>query len=191
MMYICSGFALMSYGARPATIMDPILTRIPKISILGVPMITCVSLFILLIFYIIQEYTAFGRYVYAIGTDEQVPRSLGIDVDLTKIIVFTIAGVCFGIAGVLGGIRLGLGQIEIGQGTMFPGVAAVVMGGTTLSGGKGGVLNTFIGTLLMTVLINGLDLCGVNPYYKTGINGIIILIAVGLAISHATKIIVK
>jgi ribose transport system permease protein len=190
-MYVCSGFAMMSYGARPATIMDPLLTQIPKMSVLGVPVITLVALILFIIAYIMQEYTSFGRYIYAIGADEQVLRALGVNVEKVKIIVFTIAGFCFGIAGVLGGIRLGLGQLEIGQGTMFPAVAAVVMGGTSLSGGKGGVLNTFVGVLIMTVLINGLDLCGINPYYKTAIHGTIILVAVAFTIDHGRKVIAK
>ena len=79
-----------------------------------------------------------------------------------KIGVFTLAGFLFGVAGVIGAIRLGQGQIAIGDDKMFPAQAAVVVGGTSLAGGKGGVVNTIVGVLIMTVLDNGLVMLNVN-----------------------------
>ena len=106
-------------------------------------------------------------------------------------LVFVLAGICFGIAGVLWGIRLGMGEVMVGEGMMFPAQAAVVVGGTSLSGGKGGVVNTIVGVLVMTVLANGLLLMGVNPYIKTGIEGLIILTAVALTVARGPKVISK
>lgn len=191
MAYIAMGIGIMAYGGFPATILDPILVSIPNAKFLHVPMITWVALAMLAFCYFLQEYTAFGRHIYAVGSDESIPRAAGINVDLVKIKVFTFAGLCFGIAGVLGAIRLGQGQIGIGKGTMFPAQAAVVVGGTSLSGGKGGVINTLIGTMIMTVLENGLILLGVNSYIKTGVQGLIILIAVAITINRSKQNICK
>ena len=125
------------------------------------------------------------------GTDETIPRSVGINVDMVKIKVFTLAGFLFGVAGVVGLIREQLGQASIGTGRMFPAQAAVVIGGTSLAGGKGGVINTIVGTLIMTVLENGLNMMGVDSNIKTGIQGIIILVAVILTTKRGSTIISK
>ena len=190
-MNICTGIAFISYKGTPATVTDPLLKALPKTSFLGIPFITWVALIMLVICIYIQEYTPFGRYIYAVGTDETIPRSVGINVDRVKIGVFTLAGFLFGVAGVVGMIRLGQGQVGIGTNLMFPAQAAVVIGGTSLSGGKGGVLNTVVGTLIMTVLINGLTMMGIDPNVKTGIQGVIILVAVILTIKRGPTVISK
>jgi ribose transport system permease protein len=190
-MYICRGIGLIIYAGEPTTITDPLLASLPKISFLGIPFITWSAVVVLLVCIFIQEYTAFGRYVYAVGTDESILRSVGVSVNKVKVKVFTLAGICFGVAGVLGAIRLGQGQVMIGDGLMFPAQAAVVVGGTALSGGKGGVMNTVVGVLIMTVLANGLIVLKVNPYIRTGIEGIIILTAVALTVAHGSKVISK
>jgi len=190
-MYICKGIGLLSYSGEPPTINDPFLVSLPKASFIGIPFITWISILILVICIIIQNYTAFGRYVYAVGTDESVLEAVGVSVKMVKVKVFTLAGFCFGVAGALGAIRLGQGQVGVGEGLMFPAQAAVVVGGTSLSGGKGGVVNTIIGVLVMTVLNNGLVLIGVNPYIRTGIQGVIILVAVALTVAKGAKVISK
>lgn len=188
---ITTGLGILSYGGLPATIKDPLLMKIPSIDIVGVPLITCVAIGMFLIAYILQEKTAFGRYIYAIGTNENIPRMTGINVDRIKIWVFVWSGICLGVAGVLGALRLGRGEVAIGIGSMFPAQAAVVVGGTALSGGKGGVVNTLVGSLIMTVLNDGLLLLGVNTYIRTGVQGVIILIAVALTVSHSSRTISK
>ena len=191
-MYICRGIGLLSYQGQPPTILDPVMIAIPKLSYLGIPFITWVALAILLLCIFIQEFTAFGRYIYAVGTDETVLRAVGISVNAVKIKVFVLAGFCFGIAGVLGCIRLGQGQVGVvGTGLMFPAQTAVVAGGTSLAGGKGGVVQTIVGVLIITVLENGLLILGVNSYIRTGIQGAIILAAVALTIARGSKVISK
>ncbi|TCS81141.1 monosaccharide ABC transporter membrane protein (CUT2 family) [Muricomes intestini] len=190
-MNICIGIGMLSYSGKPATIRDPLMMAIPKASFLGVPVITWIAIAVLVLCYYIQEYTPFGRHVYAVGTDETIPKAVGINVNKVKIKVFTLAGFCYGVAGVIGALRLGQGQIAIGTDQMFPAQAAVVIGGTALTGGKGGVMNTVVGTLIMTVLINGLTMMGVDPNIKTGIQGVIILAAVILTIKHGSAVISK
>jgi ribose transport system permease protein len=190
-MYVCKGVGLLSYSGQPPTILDPVLAALPKAAFLSIPFITWIALAVLLVCIFLQEYTAFGRYVYAVGTDETILRAVGVSVNRVKVLVFVMAGICFGIAGVLWGIRLGMGEVMVGDGMMFPAQAAVVVGGTSLSGGKGGVTNTIVGVLVMTVLANGLLLMGVNPYIKTGIEGLIILTAVALTVARGPKVISK
>ena len=190
-MYVCKGVGLLSYSGQPPTILDPVLVALPKVTLLGIPFITWIALAVLLVCIFIQEYTAFGRYIYAVGTDETILRAVGVSANKVKVMVFVLAGICFGIAGVLWGIRLGMGEVMVGDGMMFPAQAAVVVGGTSLSGGKGGVVNTIVGVLVMTVLANGLLLMGVNPYIRTGIEGLIILTAVALTVARGPKVISK
>ena len=190
-MNICIGIGMLSYGGIHPVIQDPFFREVPRMSFLGVPIIAWVAIIVFLICYYIQEYTPFGRHIYAVGTDETIPRAVGVNVNKVKIMVFTLAGFCFGMAGVIGALRLGQGQVGIGTGLMFPAQAAVVIGGTALSGGKGGVINTLVGVLIMTVLFNGLTMVGVNPNIRTGIEGVIILVAVILTVKRGATIISK
>lgn len=191
MMYICKGIGMLSYQGHPPTITDPLFVALSRAQWLGIPFITWVAVIMFLICWYIQEYTAFGRHIYAVGTNESIPRSVGVSVEKVKVGVFTLAGFLFGVAGVLGAIRLGQGQIAIGAGKMFPAQAAVVVGGTSLAGGKGGVVNTIVGVLIMTVLDNGLIMMGINPNIRTGIQGVIILISVILTAARGAKVISK
>lgn len=190
-MYICKGIGMVSYQGHPPTILDPAIKAIPTTQFLGIPVITWIAIAMFLLCYFIQERTAFGRHIYAVGTNESIPRSVGVSVEKVKIGVFTLAGFLFGVAGVIGAIRLGQGQIAIGSGKMFPAQAAVVVGGTALAGGKGGVTNTIVGVLIMTVLDNGLLMLSVNPNIRTGIQGIIILVSVILTVARGAKVISK
>lgn len=190
-MYICQGIGRVSYHSRILKITDPMMIKAANLYILGIPFITWVALLMFLVCLIIQNYTAFGRHVYAVGTNEAIPKSVGVNVGWVKIRVFMLAGLLSGIAGVLGAIRLGIGQIQIGENQMFPAQAAVVIGGTALSGGKGGVHRTLIGVLIMTILNNGLLMCNVSAFITDGVQGLIILICVILTCAHGKTVISK
>lgn len=190
-MYVCQGIGRVSYHSRILKITDPMMLGAAKLEILGIPFITWVALLMFVVCLIIQEYTAFGRHVYAVGTNESIPKSVGVNVGWVKIRVFMLAGLMSGIAGVLGAIRLGIGQIQIGDNQMFPAQAAVVIGGTALSGGKGGVQRTLIGVLIMTILNNGLLMCNVSAFITDGIQGLIILLCVILTCEHGKTVISK
>ena len=190
-MYICQGIGRVSYHSRILQITDPMMLGMSNLTILGIPFITWVSLVMFVICLFIQEYTAFGRHVYAVGTNEAIPRSAGVNVNWVKVRVFMLAGLLSGVAGVLGAIRLGIGQIQIGEDQMFPAQAAVVIGGTALSGGKGGVQRTLVGVLIMTILNNGLLMCNVSAYITDGVQGLIILICVILTCAHGKTVISK
>lgn len=188
---IASGFALLCYKGIPATIKHPIFISLNKDSFLGFPLLTWIALVVFIIAYILQEYTAFGRYIYAIGDNESIPRQTGINVEKMKILVFMWSGFCIGLAGIIGLARSGRGDLLIGKGNLFTAITAVVLGGTLLSGGKGGVINTLLGALIVTVIQNGLILMGVNPYIQSAIQGIIIVSAVALSVTRGKNVITK
>lgn len=188
---IMTGFAIMSYRGQPAMAKDTLLERITSGSFLGIPYLTIASLLVFAVAYFLQNYTRFGTYVMAIGDNEAVARNTGINVDRIKIKVFMWSGLCIGIAGVISAIRVARGDVGLGKDTVFPAITAVVVGGTTLTGGKGGVVNSLIGALIVTVINNGLILMGVNMYIRSALQGVIIIIAVALSVTHDKKVIVK
>lgn len=188
---VMAGFAVLSYKGQPAMIQYELFSKLARRTFLGIPYLTIIALLIFVIAFILQEYTRFGTYVMAIGDNESVARNTGINIDKTKIKVFAWMGFCIGIAGLLGAIRIGRGEVAIGKGTVFPAITAVVVGGTSLSGGKGGVVNSLIGTFIVTVINNGLILLGVNTYIQSAVQGIIIIAAVALSVERGKKVIVK
>ena len=138
-----------------------------------------------------MNYTAFGRAVYAIGDNETAAASTGINITKTKIKVFALSGCTAAIAGVLLCMRLKLGQSSIGTNQMFPVVTAIVLGGGSVSGGKGGSLESFVGVLIYTELANWLTLMGVDTNLKKVIQGVIIIIAVAATVEHSRKTVAR
>ena len=106
-------------------------------------------------------------------------------------LVFAWSGFCIGVAGVLGAIRIGRGEVVIGKDTVFPAITAVVVGGTPLTGGKGGVVHSLVGALIVTIIGNGLILLGVGTYIQSAIQGIIIITAVALSVKRGRKVVTK
>lgn len=188
---IMAGIAVLSYQGQPAMIQYDVFIKLAQGTFFGIPYLTIIALIVFAVAFILQEYTRFGTYVMAIGDNESVARNTGININKTKIMVFAWMGLCIGIAGLLGAVRIGRGEVAIGTGTVFPAITAVVVGGTALTGGKGGVVNTLIGTLIVTIINNGLILLGVNSYIQSATQGIIIIAAVALSVPRGKKIIVK
>jgi ribose transport system permease protein len=123
---------------------------------------------------------SFGRHVQAIGGNEECARLSGIKVNRTKIIVYIISGGCAAITGVLLTLRLGSGQPTVAEGMEMDAITAVVLGGTSISGGKGYMLGTIIGCLFLTFLGNGFNIIGISSFWQRVFKGIILVIAIGL-----------
>jgi ribose transport system permease protein len=158
---------------------------------LGIPMAVWIAFGCVALGYLIQERTRIGRWVYAIGTDEITARHAGIPIERTRILVFALAGAFYGLAGVLSAAQLGQGHALISQGRLFTTVTAVVVGGTALSGGNGSVLNSLIGVLIVVVLANGMVLMGIPPFVQQGVQGLLIIAAVALALDRSRLDVVK
>ena len=132
--------------------------------------------------WLIQRYTRLGRYAYAIGGAEEVLALSGVKVAPYKVAVFTLAGAFYGLGGVMVTSQLGAGLVQAGKGYDFLAITAAVVGGTLLTGGRGGVLHTTVGVLLIVVLTNGLVQVGVSPYWQGGVQGLIVVAAVAAAV---------
>jgi ribose transport system permease protein len=155
------------------------------------PIAVWVALGALGVTWVIERQTRIGRYIYAIGGGEDLAALSGIPVQRVKIIVFTIAGTLYGLGGLLAAAQLGQGNALIGSGRLFSTVTAVVVGGTALTGGEGGVLNTLVGVMIMAVLGNGMVLLGISPDLQQGVQGVLIIVAVALSLDRARLKIVK
>ncbi|MFI0821924.1 ABC transporter permease [Streptomyces sp. NPDC021098] len=176
--YIGLGMATVMYGDAVTQLRDSALTRWISGTPLAVSNSFLVAVVVVVAAHLLARYSTFGRDTYAIGDNEQVASLAHVPISRVKIMVFGFAGLCSGLAGVIGSLRLGAGVVEVGSGQVFFTIAAIVVGGTVLSGGKGGVLYSVVGVLLLTVINNGLVLSGVNPNVQQAFFGLIILAAV-------------
>ncbi len=122
--------------------------------------------------------TILGRYCFGIGSNEEAIRLSGVNIDRWKIAIYAVAGGICGIAGVLISSRLNSAQPALGQGYELEAIAAVVIGGTSLSGGRGSIIGTLIGALIMAILTNGLRVMSVAQEWQTVVTGVIIILAV-------------
>ena len=177
--FVAFGLATILFGeAQLPFLKNDTLTSWPVQRLLGLPYSFWLAFTFVAVGALISRYTRIGRYTYAIGDNELIARDNGVPVNRYKILIFTIAGACSGMAGILGTMELGSAPARIGIGTLFLTIAAVVIGGTSLGGGKGGILRTAVGVLLLTVLNNGLILSGVSPNVQSGVSGGILIIAI-------------
>lgn len=147
--------------------------------VLGVPVPVLVFLVVALVGYIALRYTRYGRQVYAVGGNPEAARLSGLSVQSVVLSVYVITGFLAGLAGFLLSARLGSAEAVAGTGYELRIIASVVIGGTSLFGGLGGVGGTIVGALLIGVLINGLVIMNVSAYYQQVVIGIIIVLAVG------------
>lgn len=149
-------------------------------TILGFPILGLIALFLAVFTALILRYTAFGRSVYAVGGNPDAARLSGVSVARTKILTYAFAGLMAGIAGYLLTARLNSANALMAEGEELRSIAAVVIGGTNLFGGQGGVLGTVVGALIIGVLGNGLNLLNVNPFWQRIITGLLLILVVAL-----------
>jgi ribose transport system permease protein len=135
--------------------------------------------------------TRFGRYMYIIGGGEAVARTAGMPVRRYQIYAFALSGAMAGLAGALAAARLGAAGPTLGQDLLLNSLAAIVVGGTSLSGGVGGVHRTLIGVLIIALLDNGLNLMGVNQYTQMMIKGAVVVAAVLISQTRTRQLVIK
>ncbi|OCT16019.1 ribose ABC transporter permease [Paenibacillus pectinilyticus] len=186
MMMVTKGLSLVISGTKPIYFNDtPAFSKIAMGSIIsdilpGVEIPNAILIFFgaAIVASIILTKTIIGRYNFALGSNEESTRLSGVNVDYWKIVIYTLTGVFSGIAGIMMASRLNSAQPALGSGYELEAIAAVVIGGTSLSGGKGSILGTVIGALIMSVLTNGLRILSVKQEWQTVIVGIVIVLAV-------------
>ncbi len=147
-------------------------------TILGIPVSAILLFAIFAIVYVILRYHVFGRHVIAVGSNEEAVRLSGISVERTKFMVYVLAGFLASLAGLLTVGRTGVGTPNIGVGLELDAIAAVVIGGASLAGGKGSVLNTLLGVLILGMIGNIMNLLDITIYMQQLIKGVIIILAV-------------
>ena len=140
------------------------------------PVVLMIAIFIIAV--LIVNRTQLGRHIYAVGGNAQAAQFSGINVQKVKFIVYTYTGIMSGIAGIIVASRLYSGQPTAGDGAEMDAIAAVVVGGTSMSGGSGRLGGTLIGVLIIGVLNNGLNLMGVDSNWQYIVKGVVILLAV-------------
>ncbi len=186
MMMLLKGLSLIITGARPIYFNDVEgFDQIALGSLIGdifpalsIPNGVLIMFAVAIVCAVILNRTALGRYTFALGSNEEAVRLSGVDVDRWKVIIYTFAGGICGIAGLLIASRLNSAQPALGQGYELDAIAAVVIGGTSLSGGVGTILGTIIGAFIMSVLINGLRIMSVAQEWQMVLTGLIIILAV-------------
>ena len=145
---------------------------------LYIPVPIWILIIVFLIFLFLLKKTVFGRKIYSVGSNQKAAAIAGVAINKTKMIVYSISGLMSSLAGVILLSRLGSAQPVLGVGYELDAIAAVALGGTSLSGGRGKLYGTLIGILIIAVLNNGLNILGVSSYYQDVAKGIVILIAV-------------
>jgi len=186
MMMMLKGLSLLISGTKPIYFSDtPGFSAISQDSLIGdllpalpIPNAVLILFVLALVAGVVLDRTALGRYTYALGSNEEAVRLSGVNVDFWKIVVYALGGAICGIAGLLMASRLNSAQPALGQGYELDAIAAVVIGGTSLSGGTGTILGTIIGAFIMSVLTNGLRIMSVAQEWQTVVTGIIIILAV-------------
>lgn len=178
---VALGLAMLLSGGQPPLIKDDALRDFGLGRTATVPNLAIVAALVVALGHFLQRHSRFGRYSMAIGGGEGVARLHGVPVERYKMLAFAFSGVLAGLAAVLATVRIGVGHVDIGIGQMLATVTAVVIGGTSLSGGRGSVLQSAVGALLLAVLANGMVFAGVAPEAQKFVQGVIILCASLLA----------
>jgi ribose transport system permease protein len=175
--------------AAPANIYN--LLDVVNGSILGIKNSWIIALAVFAGYFIIQKYTYLGRTIYAIGSNEKMSWMSGINIDRAKLLAFILSGLGAGISGMILSSNLYSGHASFGDAYILQSIAVVVVGGTALTGGAGGMLNTLVGALILSVIKNGMTVVGIDVYAQQTILGILIIIAVAITFDRSKLIIIK
>jgi ribose transport system permease protein len=180
MFSIARGLTMLWTGGFPITSLGPQFGFLGTGVFLGIPMPVWIAGTLVAVFVVLTRKTRFGRYIYAVGGNERAALLSGLPVNRIKLGVYTLGGLLAGAAGLIVTARLDSAQPNAGLGYELDSIAAVVIGGASLSGGRGSVLGTVLGCLIIGVLNNGLFLLDVSPFWQQVAKGFVILIAVAI-----------
>ncbi len=178
MLTIARGFTMLYTKGHPISNLGKDFAYIGNGSFIGIPVPVWIALIVVLIAVFITQKTKLGRYIYAIGGNEQAAKLSGINIKKVKMTVYAMAGALAALGGIIVTARLDSAQPNAGISYELDAIAAVVIGGTSLSGGKGSVWGTVMGAIIIGVLNNGLVLLNVSPFWQQVVKGGVILLAV-------------
>jgi ribose transport system permease protein len=190
MMTSLGGLALMLTSGSPIPVVDEKFQWLARGQLLaGVPNLGLCALIVYVVLGWVNMRTLFGRHVIAVGCNERTAALLGVRVRQCKVLTFTLSGAVAGFAGALMTARLGTATVSMGDALTLQVIAAIIIGGTFISGGVGSVWRVLTGTLIIAVVANGLDLLAVEPYIQTIIKGAMVLGAVLLMSDRRTRLV--
>ena len=177
-MGIARGLGLMYTDGYPISGMPDWFAWFGRGTLFGIQVPILIMLLTYFFAWVLLQHTRIGRYVYAIGGNEEAVRLSGVRASRFKLLVYSISGLTAAIAGLVLSSRLMSGQPNAGVGFELDAIAAVVLGGASIAGGRGVIIGTLVGAMLLGVLNNGLNMLGVSPYVQSVIKGAIILLAI-------------
>ncbi len=178
MLTMARGLTMLWTGGFPITGLGNSFAFMGTGWFLGIPVPVWITALIVVLMVVLTRKKRLGRYIYAVGSNEKASGLSGLNVDRVKMIVYTLAGTMSAVGGLLVTSRLDSAQPNAGMGFELDSIAAVVIGGTSLSGGRGSIIGTVQGALIIGVLNNGLVLLNVSPFWQQVIKGLVILLAV-------------
>lgn len=178
MMTIARGMTYVYSNGRPISNLPTEFLAIGKGSIAGIPVPTIILILVFVLASIMLTKLKFGRYVYAVGGNENAAMVSGINVKWIKMMVYVLSGIACGIAAIILTARVSAGLPTAGESYELDAIAATVIGGTSLSGGRGRLWGTIVGAILLGIVNNGLDLLNVSSFYQQIVKGLIILGAI-------------
>lgn len=184
--FVGTGFALLLTGGDRIRVEDEAFRSLLTVRWLNFPIMCYVALAFLVIAWFIQTRTTLGRNFYAVGGGEELAHSSGLNVNKVRVLGFMLAGVFYAVGALLAVGRIGIAETATGSNFMFVSITSVVVGGTALWGGIGGVWNTLIGVLIVNVINNGMVVVGLPGYLQDGVLGLLVIIAVVLSTDRKT-----
>lgn len=189
--FVGTGFALLLTGGERIRVEDPLFRALLTTRILEFPLMVYVALGFLLIAWFIQERTILGRNFYAVGGGEELAHASGLNVKRVRVVGFMLAGTFYAVGALLAVGRIGIAETATGNNFMFVSITSVVVGGTALWGGLGGVWNTLIGVLIVNVINNGMVVIGLPDYLQAGVLGLLVIAAVVMSTDRKSIAFVK
>lgn len=189
--FVGIGLSLLITGGDRILVEDPLFRSLLTYRLGGFPLMAYIAILALLVAAFIQGHTRIGRNFYAVGGGEELAHASGLNVSKVRVIGFLIAGVFYAIGAMLAVAQLGIAETVTGRNLMFVSITSVVVGGTALWGGIGGVWNTLVGVLIVNVIGNGMVVIGLPTYVQNGVLGVLVIAAVFLSTDRRTLSFVK
>ncbi len=189
--FVGTGLALLVTGGDRVRVEDEWFRSLLTVRWFSFPVMCYVALLALLAAWFIQSRTILGRNFYAIGGGEDLAKASGLNVERVRIMGFTLAGVFFALGALMAVGRIGIAETVTGKDFMFISITAVVVGGTALWGGIGGVWNTLVGVLIVNVINNGMVVIGLPSFLQDGVLGLLVIVAVVLSTNRKSISFVK
>lgn len=189
--FVGIGLSLLVTGGQRIRVEDPAFRSLLTLRLLGFPLMVYLAVVGLLIAAFIQARMTIGRNFYAIGGGEDLAHASGLNVTRIRVIGFALAGVFYAVGSIFAVAQIGIAETATGYNLMFASITAVVVGGTALWGGGGGVWNTLIGVLIVGVINNGMIVIGLPSYLQDGVLGVLVITAVVLSTDRRSLVLVK